>query len=177
MGAAMKSRRPICATLDGLPQGGLGTVSADSRLGFCRLARTAAWQAVVMRDLHVDFWVASASIAPIIGLTHYVLTRTLYHATADLYRAERNNLSGDAEQLRKYLACLSNWSMGAIASCILVMSWALFCLGFAHDPSGTRAAAIIVLAASMSAAIVLGILTAMSASRLAQFDVRLQNGE
>jgi len=58
-----------------------------------------------------------------------------------------------------------------------VMSWALYCLGFAHDPSGTRIAAIVVLAASMSTAIVLGILTAMSASELAQFDVRLQNGD
>jgi hypothetical protein len=128
-----------------------------------------------MRDLHVDFWVASASIAPVIGLTHYVLTRTLYGATADLYRVLGNRFSEnfDAVKLRDHLAWLSNWSMGAIAACILVMAWALYCLGFNHDPSGTRAVAIVILAASMAGAIVLGVLTAMSARELGQFNVSL----
>jgi hypothetical protein len=84
-----------------------------------------------------DFWLASASIAPIIGLTHYVLTRTLYGATAGLYRAVGDSLADrpDAVKLRDHLATLSNWSMAAIA----------------------RIAAIAILAASMAGGIVLGV--------------------
>ena len=136
------------------------------------------WQSVVMRDLHVDFWVASASIAPIIGLTHYGLTRTLYGATTGLYRVLGNEFSAnpDAVKLRDQLAFLSNWSMGAIAACILVMAWALYCLGFNHDPSATRIAAITILAASMAGTIVLGVLTVTSARKLGQFKVQLPGG-
>ena len=67
--------------------------------------------------------------------------------------------------------------MAAIAACILVMTWALYCLGFNRDPSGTRAAAIAILASSMAGAIVLGVLTATSAAKLAQFNVELPSGD
>jgi hypothetical protein len=132
-----------------------------------------------MKDLHTDFWLASASIAPIIGLTHYVLTRTLYSATAGLYRALGDSLadSPDAVKLRDHLATLSNWSMAAIAACIVVMAWSLYCLGFNQDPSGTRIAAIAILAASMAGAIVLGVLATTSAAKLGQFSVELSGGD
>jgi hypothetical protein len=125
-----------------------------------------------MRELHVDFWTASASIAPVIGLTHYVLTRALYGVTAGLYRTLGNNFPDDAATLRDYLAMLSNISMASIAACITVMTWALFCLDFDHDPSGTRIAAIAVLGLSMASAIFLGVLTAQSAPKLGSIRYR-----
>ena len=85
--------------------------------------------------------------------------------------------SSDAVKLRDHLATLSNWSMAAIAACIVVMAWSLYCLGFNQDPSGTRVAAIATLAASMAGAIVLGVLTTTSAAKLGQFSVELSGGD
>ena len=128
-----------------------------------------------MRDAHVDFWVASATIAPVLGLTHSVLTGTLYAATSRLYRTPGKDLSGDAEAiaLRNKFALISDVSMGSVAACIVAMAWALVSLGFDSDFTAARIVATLSLSAAMVTSLVLGVLTAREAPKFARFRVEV----
>lgn len=133
------------------------------------------WQPNAMSDPHLDFWTASAAIAPVLGLTHSVLTSALYTATSRLYHVLGPNLSENAEaiKLRNKLALFSNISMGSVAACIVAMAWALVSLGFASDFAAVRIFVILALSVAMVTSLVLGVLTAREAPKFAQFSVEV----
>jgi hypothetical protein len=126
-------------------------------------------------DLHPDFWTASATIAPLLGLTQSVITTALYNATSRLYQSLGRDLSGNNEaiKLRDEFAMLSNISMASVAACITVMTWALVSLGFGLDYTATRIISICVLSLSMATSLALGVRTARAAPRFAQFHVEV----
>lgn len=128
-----------------------------------------------MGDSHLDFWVASATIAPVLGLTHSVLTGTLYAATSRLYQSFGKDLSGNAEAilLRNKFAVLSDISMGSVAACIVAMTWALISLGFALDFAPARIIVILSLSLAMVTSLVLGVLTAREAPKFARLRVEV----
>jgi len=128
-----------------------------------------------MGDPHLDFWVASATIAPVLGLTHSVLTGTLYTFTSRLYQALGKDLSDNAEAilLRNKFAVLSDISMGSVAACILAMTWALVSLGFASDFVAARIIVVLSLSMAMVTSLILGVITAREAPRIARFRVEV----
>lgn len=128
-----------------------------------------------MVERHIDFWTASAGVAPVLGLTHSVITSALYRTTSRLYHRFGKDLSGNAEAvaLRDRFARMSDISMASVAGCIISMTWALVTLGFDLDVTFARIVVIVFLTFAMTTSLVLGILTAQASPILGD----LQAGE